>query len=67
MGDKDQNWRIIDYMAVKCHSHFLVSQPSGQGESEEEEDVTKRKPGRNLHYWCLYMKSEDTYQFCSVE
>lgn len=46
IGDKgqSQNWRIIDYTVVKCHSHFLVSQSSsGQGESEAEEDVIKEE------------------------
>lgn len=36
MGDKSQKWRIIGYIVVKCHSHFLVSQhSSAQGGSEE--------------------------------
>lgn len=57
MGDKGQKWRVIGYMVVKYLSHFLVSQPSsGQGESEEE-DLTKRKSGKNLHYWSLYVKN----------
>lgn len=67
MGDKGQKWRVIGYMVVKCLSYFLVSQPSsGHSESEEEEDITKRKSGKNLHYWSLYVKNEDTHQFFSV-
>lgn len=57
MWDKGQSqmWGIIDYIVLKCHSYFLVSQPSsGQGESEEEKDVTKTKLGKNL-YTGVYM------------
>lgn len=42
-------------MIVKCHSYFLVfGSSSGQGESEEEENVMKRKSGKNL-YSGVYM------------
>lgn len=57
----------MDYMVVKCHSHFLVPLlSSGHSEFKEEKVATKVKSGGILYHWSIFVKNEDTHQFCSV-